>query len=382
METADVVIVGAGVVGCSIAYHLTQRKAGRVIVLDRDQIGTGTTSRGSGGVRLQFGTAVNIQLSLKAVPFYEQFGQRFGVDLEYQQRGYLFLAHDQQLLDAFRQNLALQQELGVPSRELSPAEIKANWPYLTVDDVVGGAYCAKDGRLNPQKVVLTLADQARFGGAEIREWVTVSGLRQSGDRVTGVETNYGEIEAPVVVNAAGPWAAALSAMAGLDEPVTPLRRQQFLTAPTDLVPKPTPFVIDGDRSFSFHSLGNQIRVGMAKPGETSGWNDRPDPELIPLIRQRLQHRAPTLGDLPIVSAYAGLYEMSPDAHGIVGWAPDRQGFLLCNGFSGHGIMHSPIVGQCVAELILDGHYQTVDLTPLRPTRFAEGAPIEELLAIV
>ena len=382
METADVVIVGAGVVGCSIAYHLAERRAGRVIVLERGQIGSGTSSRGSGGVRLQFSTAINIQLSLQALPVFEQFEERFGVDPEYQQRGYLFLAEDEDLLAAFRRNLALQQEFGVPSREVSPAEIRELLPYLNVDDVLGGTYCAKDGRLRPEKVVGAFADRARALGAEIREWVAVGGLRRSGERVTGVETAFGAIESPVVVNACGPWAAALSAMAGVDEPITPLRRQQFLTEPTDLVPKPTPFVIDGDRSFSFHSLGDQIRVGMARPGEVSGWDDRPQLDLIPLIRQRLAHRAPILGDLQIVSAYAGLYEMSPDAHPIIGWAPGAPGLLLCNGFSGHGIMHSPIVGRLVAELILDGAARTVDISPLRPSRFAEGAAIDEGLAIV
>lgn len=382
METADVVIVGAGAVGCSIAYHLAERRAGRVVVLERDRVGGGSTSKGSGGVRLQFSTAINIQLSLQAVPFFEQFAVRFGVDPAYQQRGYLFLAHDQALLDVFRRNLALQQGYGVPSREVTPAEIRDLLPYVNVDDVVGGSYCPKDGRLDPAVVVRTFAAEARRLGAEIREGVTVTGLRLDGDRVVGVRTDDGEIESPVVVNACGPWAAALSRFADVDEPVTPLRRQQFLTEATELVPRPTPFIIDGDRSFSFHSLGDQIRVGMARPGETTGWNDQPDWDLVPLIRERLAHRAPILANLEIVHAYAGLYEMSPDSHGIVGWASGASGLLLCNGFSGHGIMHSPIMGRLVAELILDGEAHTVDLTPLRPSRFAEGAAIEEVLAIV
>ena len=382
MESADVVIVGAGAVGCSIAYHLAERKAGRIVVLERNRIGTGTTSRGSGGVRLQFSTAVNIQLSLRAVEFFEQFRERFGVDPEYQQRGYIFLAHDQELLDVFRRNLALQQSLGVPSREVSPAEIKEWVPYLNVDDVLGGSYCAKDGRLNPVRVVDTFANQARKLGAEIREGVEVTAVRKTGQRISGVETSGGAIESPVVVNAGGPWAASVAKLAGLELPVWPLRRQQFLTPPTNLVPLPTPFIIDGDRSFSFHSLGDQIRAGMAAPGETSGWNDQPDWELVPTIRQRLAHRAPILASLPIVDAYAGLYEMSPDSHGIIGWAPEAPGLMLCNGFSGHGIMHSPITGQCVAEIILDGQASTVDISDLRPSRFAEGAAIDEGLAIV
>ena len=382
METADVVIVGGGIVGCSIAFHLAERRAGRVIVLERRQVGSGTTAKGSGGVRLQFSTAVNVELSLQAVPFFERFAERFGVDPEYQQRGYLFLAHDEELLGAFRRNLALQQRYGVPSREVGPDDIRELVPYVNVEDVVGGSYCPKDGRANPRIVLGVYLDRARGLGAEVREWTVVTDLRRSGDRVTGVRTAYGEIESPVVVNACGPWAAALSAMAGFDEPITPLRRQQFLTAPTDRVPRPTPFVIDGDRSFSFHSLGDQIRVGMARPGEQSGWDDQPEADLIPLIRQRLAHRTPILGDLEIVGGYAGLYEMSPDAHPIIGWAPGVPGLLLCNGFSGHGFMHSPITGRLVAEMILDGGAHTVDIRALRPTRFADGAPIEEGLAIV
>jgi sarcosine oxidase, subunit beta len=382
METADVVIVGGGIVGCSIAFHLAERRAGRIILLERGQLGAGTTAKGSGGVRLQFSTAVNIQLSLQAVPFFEGFQERFGVDPEYQQRGYLFLAHDEDLMGQFRRNLALQQEYGVPSREVSPDDIRELVPYVNVDDVVGGTYCAKDGRANPKKLLAVFSDEARAMGAEIREWTAVLDLRRDGDRVTGVRTALGEIESPVVVNACGPWAAALSAMAGVDEPITPFRRQQFLTEPTDLVPRPTPFVIDGDRSFSFHSLGDQVRVGMAQPGETSNWNDQPDWDLVPLIRERLAHRAPILGDLPIVGGYAGLYEMSPDAHAIIGWAPGASGLLLCNGFSGHGLMHSPITGKLAAEIILDGRAHTVDISSLRPSRFAEGAAIEEGLAII
>ena len=382
METADVVIVGGGVVGCSIAFHLAERKAGRIILLERGQIGTGTSARGSGGVRLQFSTAINIQISLQAVPFFESFAERFGVDPEYQQRGYLFLAHDQELMAAFHRNVTLQQEHGVPSREVSSDDIREIVPYVNVEDVVGGTYCAKDGRANPRKVLHVFLEEARDRGVEVREWTAVTGLRRAGDRVAGVQTPYGEIESPVIVNACGPWAAALSAMAGVDEPITPLRRQQFLTEPTDRVPRPTPFVIDGDRSFSFHSLGDQIRVGMASPGEQSGWNDQPDPDLIPTIRRRLAHRAPIFADLEIVGGYAGLYEMSPDAHPIIGWAPEAPGLLLCNGFSGHGFMHSPVTGRLVAELILDGAAHTVDITPLRPSRFAEGAAIDEGLAIV
>ena len=218
MESADVVIVGAGAVGCSIAYHLAERKAGRIVVLERNGIGTGTTAKGSGGVRLQFSTAVNIQLSLKAVEFFEQFRDRFGVDHEYQQRGYVFLAHDEALLEVFRRNLALQQQLGVPSRELSPAEVKALVPYINVDDVLGASYCAKDGRLNPAVVVGTFAAEARKLGVEIREGVEVTEIRQQGGRVTGVQTASGAIASPVVVNAGGPWAAAVAKLAGLDLP--------------------------------------------------------------------------------------------------------------------------------------------------------------------
>jgi sarcosine oxidase subunit beta len=381
METADIVIVGAGTVGCSIAYHLIERRAGKVVVLERNTIGSGTTAKGNGGVRLQFSTVVNIQLSLEAVSFFEQFAERFGVDPEYQQRGYLFLAQDEDLLEIYRRNVMLQRQYDVPSYEVRPDEISELAPYLYVDDVLGGTYCPKDGRANPQKVIGVFVDGARRLGAEIREGVTVTDLRRSEERVTGVQTTTGEIESPVVVNACGPWAAALSAMAGVDEPVTPHRRQQFVTEPTP-IENATPFIIDGDRSFSFHSVGDQLRVGMSRPGDDTGWDDRPEWEMLPLIRQRLAHRAPMLGDLRFVDAYAGLYEMSPDLHGIVGWAPGVAGLILCNGFSGHGFMHSPIIGRLVAEIILDGAAHTIDISALSPSRFIDGALATESLGIV
>lgn len=384
-ETADVVIVGGGIVGCSVAFHLAERRAGRVVLLERSTLGSGTSSRGSGGVRLQFSTAINIQLSLQVLPFFEQFKERFGVDIDYYQRGYLFLADNELLLEQYRRNVALQREFGVPSQVVTPAEIREIAPYLNVDDVIGGAFCPKDGRANPQKLRAVFADQARAMGVEIREGVDVmvTGLLRSGDRVTGVRTPTGEIESPVVVNACGPWAAALSAMAGVDEPVTPLRRQQFLTEPPPaVIPRPCPFIIDPDCSFSWHMLGDEIRAGITRPGEQTSWLTEPDWDLAPLIEQRLVRRVPALRGLKVLSGYAGLYEMSPDSHAIIGWAPSAPGLLLANGFSGHGLMHSPITGKVVAEIILDGAAHTVDVTPLRPTRFAEGAAIEEGLAIV
>lgn len=381
METADIVIVGAGTVGCSIAYHLVERQGGKVVVLERNTIGAGTTAKGNGGIRLQFSTAVNIQLSLEAVTFFEEFSERFGVDPDYQQRGYLFLAQDEELLEAYRLNVTFQRQYNVPAYEVNLAEISELAPYLNVDDVLGGTYCPKDGRANPQKVVGVFVDEARRLGAEIREGVNVTGLLRSGDRVTGVQTSTGEIESPVVVNACGPWAAELSEMAGVDEPVVPHRRQQFVTESTP-IPNSTPFIIDGDRSFSFHSLGDHFRVGMSRPGDDTNWDDQPEWEMLPLIHQRLAHRAPTLADLRIVDAYAGLYEMSPDLHGIVGWATGAPGLMLCNGFSGHGFMHSPIIGRLVAEVILDGSANTIDITALRPSRFTDGAIVNESLGIV
>lgn len=382
MEAADVVIVGAGAVGVSIAYHLAERRAGRIIVLERNLVGSGITAKGTGGVRLQFSTAVNIRLSQQAVPFFEQFADRFGVDPEYERRGYLFVARDAERHAAFRRNLELQQQLGVPSRELSPAEVGELVPYLRADDLVGAAYCAGDGRVNSRKVVGVLTERARALGVEFREWMAVTALLREGERVVGLETAAGPISTPVVVNACGPWSAALAAMAGVDLPVKPHRRQQFLTEATDAVPKPTPLIIDTDGSFSFHSLGDQIRMGMTRPGEPSGWDDRVEWDLASTARQRLAHRAPVLGELQVVSGYACLLDMTPGAHAIIGWAPGAPGMLLANGFSGHGFMHSPIVGRLVAELILDGSAHTVDIAALRPSRFAEGQPIKEGLTIV
>ncbi|MGZ5327773.1 MAG: NAD(P)/FAD-dependent oxidoreductase [Actinomycetota bacterium] len=372
-ETADVVVVGGGVVGVSAAFHLATAGAGRVVLLERDDaVGTRSTGRCAGGFRHQFSSRINVELSLASVPMIVGFGETHGLPLDVVQDGYLFLLRTEEEVAAFRAAGDLQRSLGVDARELTPEEAAELVPGLSVDGVLAATFCPDDGIADPAGLTQGYATVARRAGADLRLGVTVTGVTTDGDRVTGVDTSDGPIGASVVVNAAGPWAGVLAASAGVTLPLEPIPRNVVTTGAFPGVPERRTLVIDAGTSCYFHREGEGVLMGMGDPDERPSFETVVDERF---VAERLLPTAvsvfPPLVEAGVASSWCGLYEMTPDRHPIVGSAP-VEGFWLANGFSGHGFQHAPVVGKILAELIVDGEARTVDVTELGFERFAAG----------
>jgi sarcosine oxidase, subunit beta len=385
-ETADVVIIGGGIVGASIAYHLVEAGCRDVLIVERERAqGLGSSGRGAGGVRAQFATPINIQMSLYSIDFFARFEETVGQRSGYRPDGYMFVATSPQHLDYLRANRERQTALGLRNVELLTAEdIRAVVPQLRTTDVVGGSFCQTDGFIEPLSVLRGFTLRACERGARVWLDAEVTGIETERGEVTGIETGRGRVATRVVVNATGAWAADVARLAGVSLPVVPLRRQLVITAPFDALPSPLPMVIDMADGFHFrreppgHSPAGVLMAWPA-PDETPGYKTDYDPSFTAQVLERARLRVPCFADVVVDSGRcrAGLYEVTPDHHAIIGAAPALRGLYLANGFSGHGVMHSPATGLMVSEMIMDGHARTIDATPLRAERFAEGRLLEE-----
>ncbi len=376
-KTASVVIVGGGVMGVSTAYHLARRGVRDVVLLERDTfLGHGATGRCAGGVRYQFATEINIRLSLASLPMIERFEDETGISPQYRPIGYLFVLTRPQDVEAFRRNVALQHRLGVSTEWLDGDEVRRRLPFMRFDDALAGTFHAKDGLADPHSIVQGYARRARDLGARIVTDAPVTGIVVQGGRVRAVETPRGRIATPVVVNAAGPWAGEVARLAGVDLPITPVRRQWLTTTPLPELPRDFPFVIDFAQALYFHPEGEGVLTGMSNPNEKPGFNQQVDPEWELVHMEAAMQRLPLLERAGVMSRVAGLYENTPDAHPIFG-PTEVEGFHVVAGFSGHGFMHGPVAGLLMAEILLDGRAHTVDVSMLDAARFREGRLIRE-----
>lgn len=376
VHTADIVIVGGGVVGLSIAYHLALKKAGRIVLFEKGQLGEGSTSRCVGGIRTQFSTEINIRFSLESVKTFDRFQEEFGIDPEFRRIGYLFLATTKEEMEVFRVNAELQRRFSIPVELLDQEEIRRRWGYLRTDDVWGGAFCSWDGYAGPSEVLSGFASGARRLGVSIREGEEVIAVRVEKGKVQGVQTTKDRVNAGIVVNAAGPFASAVGKLAGVDVPVKPLRRQIFVTAPFRLTDGTIPLTIDFHRGWYFRQEVDGLLLSGPLDKEPS-FNLSTDYEAMIEAAENATYRVPALEKAQIARGWAGLYEISPDNHAILGPHPALKGFILANGFSGHGFQHSPAVGKVTAELIVDGKAETIDISPLSIERFEKGELILE-----
>ncbi len=370
--TADVVVVGGGVVGVSAAYHLASAGAGSVVLLEREAaLGTGSTGRCAGGFRHQFSSRVNVELSLASIPLITGFSETHGMPLDVVQDGYLFVVRDAATWAEYRAAAEMQRGLGVAVVELDADGVAALVPGLAVDGVVGATYCAADGIADPSGLTLGYATAARRAGATLLTRVSADRIVTADGRVTGVETGHGTIQAGIVVNAAGPWAGLLARTAGVDLPLEPIPRVVLVTGAFPGVPTRRTLVIDAATSFYFHREGDGVLMGMGDPAEQPTFETRVDErfvaeELLPTAVRVF----PALAEAAIAHRWVGLYEMTPDRHPIIGRVPGLDGLLLANGFSGHGFQHAPIVGKLMAELVIDGTATSVDISSLTLDRFA------------
>ena len=381
MDSADVVIVGGGIVGSSIAYHLTAAGCRDVLVIERESAqGKGSTGKSMGGVRAQFSTPVSIRMSLYSIPFYASFEERLGHPADYRPQGYLFCATSEKHLAYLRANQEKQIALGLKNvRMVSAEEIRRQFPRLRADDIVGGSFCPTDGFVDPYSAMIGFMTWAADHGAKLWKNTRVTDIRRDAQGIAAVETSRGTVATRAVVNAAGPWAAEVAAMAGVDLPVEPLRRMLVPTEPFDQFPHTSPMIIDMSNGFHFRPEALGFLLAWNDPEEKPGFKTDFDPAFIEKILTRAADRVPVFENLAVnpKRAWAGLYEMTPDHHPILGPAPGVPGLFLANGFSGHGVMHAPATGKILSDLILTGKTDLVDVSLLGLARFAENRLIEE-----
>jgi sarcosine oxidase, subunit beta len=372
-KAAEVVVIGGGCMGASVAYHLTRRGVTDVVILERERLlATGSTGRNAGGVRHQFSNVANIKLSLESIALIARFNDEIGQPVDFHQDGYLFLLSSPSSVETFRANVALQRSCGIDVEWLDAGEAARRAPGLKTDEVLAATFCRRDGIADPNGVTMGFAKAAQAAGVTVEREAEVTGVRVAAGRVAAVETARGTIEAPTVVNAAGPWARRIGAMAGVDVPVDPYRRHIFIAqAPQTAwdVPSSHVMVIDFETTFYFHREGAGVLFGMGDKNEGPTFDTTVQWDFLPQVIDVAVKRLPALADASISHAWAGLYEMSPDGNPIIGPAPQVEGLYLINGFSGHGFQHSPAAGRILADLIVGGD-PGLDITPFAPDRFA------------
>ncbi|MEV4648862.1 FAD-binding oxidoreductase [Saccharopolyspora sp. NPDC049357] len=367
--SADVVVVGGGAVGVSTAFHLAEAGAD-VLLLERGELGSGSTSKAAGGVRAQFSDPVNIELGQRSLRAFEDFARRPGGDIDLKQQGYLFLLSDPADVAAFEGGVALQNSLGVPSRMLTVQQACELSPLVSPEGLLAAAYSPTDGHCTPEGVVQGYARAAREHGAVLRRGVEVTGVDTSGGEISAVRTDAGTVRTSTVVCAAGAWSAAVGELAGVELPVQPLRRQILVTEPMPDLPPRLPFTIDFATSFYFHEEGPGLLVGMSDPDEEFGFRLGTDDRWLGRLSEAVARRAPRVADAGVAHGWAGLYEVTPDHNALVG---NVGRFFYATGFSGHGFLQSPAIGEVMRDLVL-GRTPPIDVSGLDVRRF-DGAEV-------
>jgi len=383
-RSAEVVIIGGGCMGASVAYHLARRGVTDVVLVERDKLlGTGSTGRNAGGVRHQFSNEANIRLSIESIGVLERFADEVGHPIDFHQDGYLFLLSAPESVETFRTNAALQRSLGVDVQWLDAQDAARLAPGIDVDGVAGATFCQRDGIADPNGVTMGFAKGAQAAGVLVERDTEVTSIRVEAGRVAAVETTRGTIDTRTVVNAAGPYARLIGQMAGVDVPVDPYRRHIFIAALDGSathaagngplrVPASRIMVIDFDTTFYFHREGAGLLFGMGDPDEAPTFDTTVQWDFLPQVIDVAVKRLPALADASISHAWAGLYEITPDANPIIGPADGVGGLYLINGFSGHGFQHSPAAGRILAD-VMTGRDPAFDLTPFTAGRFTSGA---------
>ncbi len=373
------IVVGGGIVGLASAHYLRQRGV-EVTLLEKDSLGAGATDRAAGGIRAQFESPVSIALSLASMAVWERFAGTFGTDIAYRRPGYLFLARSDSTAGELRANVAVQNDHGVPSEFVTPDEAADRCPGIYPDRYVGAAYSPTDGYADPHLALQGFAEAAAADGADVRTGVEVVDVaRNAGGRVTGVETTAGEMAADYVVNAAGAWAGRVAAMAGVDVPITPHRRQVIVVDPERPLGDAVPMTFDYDRSTYFRPerdgaalVGGHFSEREDEPADPDGYDENPRFDLAATAMDRAADVADYFGpETEMRRGWAGLYAVTPDYHPVL--EETAPGFVNAVGFSGHGFMQAPAAGRVVAELVVDGDASVVDVSALANDRFERGA---------
>lgn len=376
-KTADAVIIGGGVNGVAITYNLAKRGLTDICVLERDYLASGATGRCGAGVRAQWGTEMNLRMSMTSVRMFEEMNEELAYDddIEFNQGGYLLLAYTQDGWEQFQKNVVLQRAHGLQVDLLTPAEAKEVVPHLNTDQLLGATFCPTDGHCNPFKVTDAYAKAARRLGARIYTNTTATGIRRTNGQISGVETNRGFIASPIVVNAAGGYSQDVAAMVDLTVPIHSERHQILITEPVDHM--------QGPMVMSFHhnlycqqTPHGSFIMGLGDPTEQPGYNIEASWQFLQEMAEKITWLLPPLKNIRVVRQWAGLYNMTPDATPILGPVEEVPGFFLAAGFSGHGFMLAPAVGLLVAESIL-GQKTDIPIEAMNLARFARGELFKE-----
>lgn len=375
--SASVVIVGGGVMGVSTAFHLARAGVRDVVLIERDELGSGSTCKAAGGVRAVFSDAANIELGLRSLRTFENFADEFDQEIDFRQVGYLFLLDRRDHVEAFEKSVAMQNDLGVPSRMIEPAEAQALSPMIRTDGLLAAAYSPLDGHCTPESVVLGYATAARRAGARIVRGCEVTAITVVDDQITDVVTSRGTISTDAVICTAGAWARRVGEMVGCELAVEPLRRQILTTDEMPELDPRTPFTIDFSTSFYFHNEGRGLLLGMSDPDEQPGFNLSRSDDWLPRLGDAIAHRAPAIADVGIAGGWAGLYEMTPDHNALIGEAESVSRFLYATGFSGHGFLMGPAVGEVMRDLYL-GVAPAVDISGFDANRFTDSRTRPEM----
>lgn len=371
---ADVVIVGGGVVGASAAFHLAEAGVRNIVVIERGELCCGSSGKPIGGVRAQFSDPLNIELGSRSLRAYREFPHRPGADIKLDTVGYLFLLDNEQQVRDFAAGVELQNSLGVANRMIDPEDARRLCPYISTDGLVAAAYSPADGHARPALVVEGYAQAAARAGVTIVTQTAVTGIDTAGDRVTGVHTSHGRIACGAVICTAGAWSGLIGDMVGVLLPIRPVRRQLAFTAPLTPPAPRVPFTIDFSSSAYFHNSDDGLLFGLADPDEQEGFDTTWTPRWLELFRTVARRRAPALAGMKTVGGWAGLYEVTPDHNALIGRSTELPNFLYAAGFSGHGFLQAPAVGEVLRDLYLEREPST-DVSPLSADRFRHGAEI-------
>ncbi|QRO87638.1 NAD(P)/FAD-dependent oxidoreductase [Kytococcus sedentarius] len=377
---ARVVVIGGGVMGLSTAYHLAKQGVQDVVLVERGELGAGSTCKAAGGVRAQFSDAVNIELGMRSLEVFRNFPELFDQDIDLDECGYLFLLEREEDLRTFERNVELQRSMGLESRIISVEEAKELSPLISTEGLIAGVWSPEAGHCTPESVVQGYARAARALGVRIIRHCEVTDVVREGDTITAVETAQGSIATDTVVCCAGAWSRALGDMVGVDLPVDPVRRELLVTEPMPDLPANVPFTIDFSTTMYFHREGPGLLVGMSNQDEEPGFSLEHTDEWLEQVVEAAGRRVPVLEEVGMASRWAGLYEVTPDHNALIGEAEGVSRFLYATGFSGHGFLQGPAVGQVMAELYL-GQTPSVDVSALHGRRF-EGAGLRPEFNIV
>ena len=379
-RTADAVLVGAGVMGASVAFHLARRGVRQVLVLEKTGIAAGATGKSAAFIRMHYTNEPEARMAIASFPIFQQWADAVGGDCGFTRTGFVMTVLPEDA-DALRRNVAMLQRLGAETEVLTPADLKAAAPALATEDLILAAYEPESGYADPVATTRAFLDRAQALGARLEVGAEVLALRVRAGRISGVETTRGPVDAPTVILLTGPWTPRLLRTAGSDLPITPKRAQIATFGRPAALAAGHPMVIDGAVGSYFRpTRDNLTLVGVGLwdgkgPVDPDTYDQANDPEFLSVARRKLARRLPAMGDAPYVRGHAGIYDMSPDTRAILDEVPTVRGLFVAAGFSGTGFKKAPAVGACLSELILDGRARTVDLRPFRWSRYAENDPI-------